>query len=336
MWLSAVSVGVAILGVNPQARLSDKEQALWKRMEPAIVMVLDKGRATGPAALIDETGLFIAHRSAVSGGQVDARTVAGQAIRLVVRSEDPITQLVLLESKEWRGGARPFSAPRAGVNPGGSLLAVLSTGPIRAEFVSSDRMGVVKQAQRMVPLTEFRFEAPAEAVGTALVFSENGEFLGALHATLGRPETAANTLGNTLSGGNTVGDLLNRLPGVRGAQIGPSELTVAYTAGPDLVRRALAGFRSDSREVDYPSLGVFVRDNPGGGALVQQVTPDSAAAKAGVRPGDVIVDIGGNLIRSQVDFARVMVNQNVGAKITIRVRRGQQLHLLDAVVHKAD
>jgi S1-C subfamily serine protease len=331
MFLSVVSVGLALAAPNQVGRLSDKEQAVWKRMEPAIVMVLNNGKPTGPAALIDRKGLFIAHRQAVSSQRVQGRTNDGHSINLSVRSVDPITQMVLLEADQWNAErARPFSAPQT-ARPGGTLLAVLATGPIRAELISTQKFGVVKPNSRLVPLSEFRFEAPAEAVGTALVFTENGEFFGSLHATLGTDEAPGRLGGNSVAATTS----LPRIPGLK-IDMGPSALTVAYTAGPDLVRRVMEGFRSESQEVDYPTLGVFCRDNIGGGALVQKVTPGSAAAEVGIRVGDVIVDIGGNLIANQVDFARVMLNQRVGQKITIRIKRGSQTLLVDPVVQKSE
>ncbi|HSI72464.1 MAG TPA: PDZ domain-containing protein, partial [Fimbriimonas sp.] len=109
-----------------------------------------------------------------------------------------------------------------------------------------------------------------------------------------------------------------------------------YTAGPQMIRRVLAGFRSPSHEVSYPSLGVICSDAIGGGALVQKVLPGTPAAEAGVRFGDIIQDIAGQVIRNQVDFARVMLDQEVGKKITVRIKRGSQIFFMNAVVAKAD
>jgi putative serine protease PepD len=325
MFLSAVSAGLVLGIAGEQGRLGPQELQIWKRMEPGIVTVLQGGRPMGAAALIDSSGLFVAHRNAVLADSVQARMSDGRTINLTVRGQDPLTQLVVLEAANWSGNARPFSAPVGNERPGGTLLAVLPSGPIRAEFVGGGRFGVVKPTNRMVPLAEFRFEAPAAEVGTALVFCESGEFLGALSATLGKSEPA-NYGGNNLTSPRILGQ----------PAIGPSELTVAYTAGPQMIRRVLAGFRSPSHEVAYPSLGVTCSDAIGGGALVQKVTPGSPASQAGVRFGDVISDIAGQIIRNQVDFARVMLDQEVGRKITVRIKRGTQVFFMDAVVAKAD
>jgi S1-C subfamily serine protease len=188
----------------------------------------------------------------------------------------------------------------------------------------------MKPSRRLVPLNEFRFEAPAEEVGTALVFGENGTLVGALNATLGNQANSQSSLiGNHLT---------NTGPKVLGTQqiYGPSQLTVAYTAGSQVIKRVLDGFLSPSHTVDYPTLGVMCVDTPGGGATIQQIVKSSPAAKTGFRVGDIIVDIGGKLIRNQVDFARVMLEQPIDQKVTIRIKRGQAVILLDPVIVKSD
>ncbi|MEZ0325727.1 MAG: PDZ domain-containing protein [Fimbriimonas sp.] len=331
MFLSAVSAGLVLTGAagDQVNRLNAQEQQVWKRMEPRIVTVLQNGRPTGAAALIDTSGLFVAHRNAVLADMVQGRMSDGRTVQMTVKGQDSLTQLVLLQVADWDAGSvQAFLPPMVNERPGGALLAVLPSGPIRAEHVSSQRFGVVKPSNRMVPLSEFRFEAPAAEVGTALVFCENGEFLGALNATLGGPQAVGTSgVGTNLTDPRTI---FNTRP------IGPSGLTVAYTTGAQLTRRVLDGFKSESHEVQYPSLGVMCNDAIGGGAQVQKVVPNSPAAQAGVRFGDIIVDIAGVVIRNQVDFARVMLDQEVGKKIVVRIKRGSQMLFMNAVVAKAD
>ena len=167
--------------------------------------------------------------------------------------------------------------------------------------------------------------------GRTLVFSEAGELIGALNATLGPLDSQQQQRlpGNTFitTGPKVLGNQQN---------YGPSQLTVAYTAGAQVMTRVLSGFLSPAHDVAYPSLGVMCIDSPGGGATVQAVTKNSPAAKANFRVGDIILDIGGKLIQNQVDFARVMLEQAVDQKVTIRVRRGAQQLLLEPVIVKAE
>lgn len=322
-----------LLAVSPPTetqigRLSPQEQQIWRRLAPSIVMIEYHDQSQGPAALIDRQGLFVAHRNAVPAADVTGRLADGSTIQLHLLSTDALSQLVLLQASKWeRTSAQPFLSPDGNERPGVTLLAVLNSGPIRAEFVSGNRFGVIKPTRRMMPLNEFRFEAPAEAIGTALVFSESGELMGALSAALAPIDTSTGPFpGTGLSNPRP-----RPIPGL-GNPIGPSPLTVAYTAAAPVVRRVLDGFRSPSHQVQYPSLGVMCINAIGGGAFIQKIVDRSPAAQAGFRVGDVIVDIGGKLIHDQVDFARVMLNQEIDKKVTIRIRRGPDFMVLEPTV----
>ena len=59
-----------------------------------------------------------------------------------------------------------------------------------------------------------------------------------------------------------------------------------------------------------------------GGVLVTSVDPGSAADKAGLKAGDVIVFIDGNSIRTPNDFSREMRARS--SKASLRVIRAKQ------------
>src|SRR5688572_26940179 len=111
MLLSAVSIAAAVLGpTSGQQALAGKDFSAWTKIEPAVVTVLDAGVARGSAALIDESGLFLAHRSVI-GRQVAGRTSAGKPLELVVQTIDEPTGLVLLRAPRWSSDARPLVLP---------------------------------------------------------------------------------------------------------------------------------------------------------------------------------------------------------------------------------
>jgi serine protease Do len=57
------------------------------------------------------------------------------------------------------------------------------------------------------------------------------------------------------------------------------------------------------------------------GALVNEVVPNGPAAKAGVRPGDIIVDIQGREVREGRDLLRAVLQYPVGEKLSLTVLR---------------
>ena len=63
---------------------------------------------------------------------------------------------------------------------------------------------------------------------------------------------------------------------------------------------------------------------PGDGALVSAVVPDGPAASAGVRVGDVIVEVGGTRIRGAAEVQREIWSRGVGTGVPIVVLRGSR------------
>lgn len=75
-------------------------------------------------------------------------------------------------------------------------------------------------------------------------------------------------------------------------------------------------------------LGVRVASNPGGGLAVAEVQPDSPAAKAGLKEGDVIKRIGGRLVGKTETFREFLQSRSPGETIKVElVRQDQALEI---------
>jgi serine protease Do len=68
------------------------------------------------------------------------------------------------------------------------------------------------------------------------------------------------------------------------------------------------------------------------GALVAAVTPDSPAAQAGVKQGDVITGINGQPVERLKDLTLNVANQRAGSKVSLEVWRGGKTENLQASV----
>lgn len=81
-------------------------------------------------------------------------------------------------------------------------------------------------------------------------------------------------------------------------------------------------------------LGVSIEDTKGDarGASVRSVDEDSAAAKAGVKEGDVIVRFDGEAVRSASQLARLVSETPAGRAVTIEVTRGGVAQKLTATL----
>lgn len=87
------------------------------------------------------------------------------------------------------------------------------------------------------------------------------------------------------------------------------------------VRRAMLGVRTDripqgiANELKLP-----VR----GGAYVIQVTPNRPAAKAGIKIGDIITQIGSQPIRTNMDLGEIVEQMPIGEKTDLSIIRGKE------------
>jgi len=72
------------------------------------------------------------------------------------------------------------------------------------------------------------------------------------------------------------------------------------------------------RHYDHPAIG---QQSFGSGARVEEVLPDTPAARAGIRAGDVIVAIGGRPVSGYADLDNV-VGTSGGRPLTVDIARG--------------
>ena len=70
------------------------------------------------------------------------------------------------------------------------------------------------------------------------------------------------------------------------------------------------------------------------GALVTEVIPDTPAAEAGLRQGDLITSIEGAPIQSMVELAGEVRATDPGTTVTMQVRRNGQQIELEATIGK--
>lgn len=336
MLLSAASLILVVATSGSDFNdLTEKEMKAWKQIQPSIVSIMEGQRVRGTAALISRDGYFLTHATALTGKSVEGRKSDGTAFQLKWIALDDPTQFVLLKADEWNETVTPLTV--AATESSKNLLAITPTGPIRAER-SKETFGVVNPSQRVMPLSEVLLENNLPTLGGSLLFDLNGQLAGALNASLGMSRDQQSRAGNNRVGG----------PGGAGGggfgpdtiskssvnQYGPGILTAAYTIGPKVLKRVVAGFLSEDRVVKHPAIGVFCRDAvpQGQGALIDRVTEDSPADKAGLQKGDVIMSMNNQAVKSLIDFSRVIANQEIGDTIRIWVRRGSLTQVISVTV----
>ena len=83
-------------------------------------------------------------------------------------------------------------------------------------------------------------------------------------------------------------------------------------------------------------LGVMVRDlegdaaSKGSGVEIEEVTPDSPAAKAGLKSGDIVTEYDGERVRSARQFTRLVQETPEGRSVRMAILRNGQKQTIDA------
>ena len=328
---------VMALAPSGTLQMGSKDKAAWHTIEPAVAFIVRGHVDIGSAALVDSRGIFVTYLGCVYAPHVTARLADGRIVGMTLKASDDVTQLAVLQADDWIRGARPLAPEEDPINVGDRLLAILPSGgnPVRAEYEGT-KHGLLASSKRLMSLSEINFAAPANMIGGSLIVSMDGEIVGFLNAALhSRQETSNNDETQSFEAGSagggagaiakpSISKTLKAMLEIRPKRYGPPEMTTAYTVAPNVFRRTMEDLIS-GRGVDRPSIGVDVKNAPGGGALIETVEPGSTAAQSGLKPGDVVFEINGKPIDDQVALAKAVMDHQVGASLVVKVRRGRSM-----------
>ncbi|PQE01194.1 signal protein PDZ [Mycobacterium sp. EPG1] len=234
-----------------------------------------------------------------------------------------------------------------------------ATGQVLATDEVTD-LAVVRSERGNLPVPEYRSELPrpgdiAIAIGSPLGF-ENTATLGIISG-LNRniPDSALESASlvdliqtdASISPGNSGGALLDadgRVVGVNEAYIPPTAgaVSLGFAIPTSTVLDVTEQLLRTGRAT-HPFLGVStsrltpaIRRELGvpvdSGALVRGVEPNSPASTAGVRPGDVIVGLGDDQVKSVEDLLGALRRSRPGTSQPLVVMRGGQRVTLQVTV----
>lgn len=135
----------------------------------------------------------------------------------------------------------------------------------------------------------------------------------------------------SINPGNSGGPLLDlqgRVIGINTA-INPEANSIGFAIPSDMVRELLPRLLKDGVIV-RAAIGVHVADEKGG-ARILQVIPGGPSHAAGMKPGDVVVQVGEHPIADATALRWRVSLSKVGEPLPVRVRRGGELVELQIV-----
>ena len=267
------------------------------------------GVGAGSAVVVTTDGVLLTSAHVVEGTErATAIFVDGREVPARVVGRDPLSDLAVIRPEQ--GEFRPAPLGDAARLKVGQLVIAVGN-PLG--FAGTVTAGVVSALGRSMASRDGRASRLVENVIQTDAALNPGNSGGALADSRGR-----------VVGINTA---------VAGVGLG---LAVPIDAGTrrivgalierGRVRRAYLGVVGGPRPLPPTVAGSL---NRGRGLEVVQLLDGSPAARAGVRPGDVIVELGGRPVESVGDLQRILDGDLIGRRVTLRLARADAVVALD-------
>ncbi len=322
---TSTNVGTLQPGTGPVSTvppLSDNNlqtvrEAVIAKVRPAVVQVnvtTQQGGAIGSGVIIDKRGYIVTNNHVVNGAQsMDITLYDGTKLPAQLVGTDPADDLAVVKiTPPSKGLTVATLGDSSKLQIGQEVLAIGNplgiTQTVTHGIISALGRNVSEgQGGATIP-NAIQTDAPINPgnSGGALVDLQ-GNLIGIPTLSAIDPEfnTPANGVGFAI-------------PSNRVATIVPQIIangSVTHTG------RAALGVRVASVDANLAAQDNLSVDH---GALIAQVVPNGAAASAGLRVGDVIVQIDSKTVNDVSSLGDILANHNPGDTVAVKVVRGSQ------------
>ena len=283
-------------------------------------------QAAGSGFIVGKDGLILTNNHVVDGATkievflVDEDPQHGDLphpAKIVGTDQLTDSALIQLTDKPARALTEAKFGDSSQVAPGDWVMAIGNP----FGYAHTVTVGVISATERAFPVTDGRTNEmlqtdaainPGNSGGPLL--NVRGEVIGMNTAIITNSRTEGNIGIGFAVPINTVRELL---PQLRQGKVTRGRIGVQVALVP---ADAYADFGLTSRM----------------GAIVASVTPGGAAAKAGLQPGDVIVEYNGRPVPNRDDLVKMVVVTKPGTTVPLKILRNRQEKTLSVTVEELD
>jgi len=320
---------------------------MLERVVPSVVSISVRGRTNAESdPLLSDPFLrkFFGLQEQPSPGERSFQ-VAGSGVIVDAKDDYVLTNSHLLENSDEITvtllDRRSFPAKVIGMDQPTDVAVV----QIRADGLMSLPLG---------ESSDLRVGDYVAAVGNPFGLSQTVTM--GIVSALGRSGLGSDGLENfiqtdaSINPGNSGGALVNlrgELVGINSVIFGPagSNVGIGFAIPSNMAKQAMRELIANGA-IRRGELGILIQDltpllaqalqlKIAAGALVGQVMSGSAASKAGILPGDVVVEVDGRPIRSDGDLRSALGVLGVGARANLKIDRKNKMLELPVVLSEA-
>ena len=272
--------------------------------QPSPFVEPQRGEATGSGFVISKSGSIVTNAHVVQGATRVTVQIGDRAVRAKIAGEDPSTDLALLRVSPDGLDLHPLELGSSkDVEVGDPAVAIGNPFGLARTLTT----GVVSAKQRQIPslLPGFQIDDVIQTDAAINPGNSGGPLIGATGQVIG----------------------VNSQIETGGASSG--FIGIGFAVPIDTAKDVIPQLRSNGR-VDRAYLGVITKTGPlvdGGdikGAPISDVQPNSPADRAGLRPGDIVQQIGDTAVQSSDQLSEAVTRHKPGETVPIQIVRDGQ------------
>ncbi|MBX6723333.1 MAG: trypsin-like peptidase domain-containing protein [Dactylosporangium sp.] len=282
------------------------------RVQPSVVSI-QAGTAGGSGVVLSEDGYILTNNHVVAGADRLVVTFSdGKRARASIVGTDARTDLAVIKAQNVSGLQPAKFGDSDAMRVGDTVLALGS--PLGLD--GSVTAGIVSALGRTIRASDSR--SPVRGATISGVIQTDAAI---------NPGNSGGALVNL--NGEVIG--INTAIATAG---GSGNIGVGFAIPGNKAKQVAEQLRKGER-VKHAYLGVSVTPAEGGGAEVAAVAEGSPAAEAGLRPGDVIIKMGQNVITDSDDLVAAVQSHNVGDRVEITYQRDGSEHTTTVTLAEA-